>query len=482
MAAVESPNVALLIDFENLVIGVTHATGDSAVAAQGAPAGGPVGGGAGGETGQRGASRRPRIASAPVDVAVLRSLAQDHGAVAVSRAYADWRLSAFNRYQTALYREGVDVIHVKGRRGKNSVDLRLAVDAMELLFERSDIQTFVVVTGDRDFLHLFAKLQSQGRTVVLVSPAGSASNDLAHTCDRFITYETLWRTEAGHPSAEMERQLELFNARLALVVTEPAHAGGMVGSRLKVELRRSLGPTFDEMNLGFARFKDLIASCPGVVNLQQRSGASDFVVTPRVTIEEARRLAWSLGLDGAAESDGLDHFIGRARARLGQWRYEWNPGRRRLILEVLYGTMRQADRFTQDDVIASLRQAPEAFGDATPSATQLSRYLSVCYQSTMFVVEQLDRDLPVRARRLQLRKEYGCVDDFIARYEQSILFKVAELLELDDDLAQAASRARAVLGVDDDTASEAYVRTLLGEIRKVASGEPAMGGGVTERS
>jgi len=415
-------------------------------------------------------------AAAPIDVAVLTSLARDHGALSISRAYADWRLSSFNRYQTALYREGCDVIHVKGRRRKNAVDLRLAVDAMELLYERQDIQTFVVVTGDRDFLHLFAKLQARGRQVVLVAPAASASNDLAHTCDRFVTYETLWRTESGRPSAEMARQLELFKARLALLVSQPAFDDGVVGSALKVALRRSIGPTFDEMNLGFARFKDLIVACPGVVDVTQQPGASDFIVRSLMSAEEAKTLARALGVeDKPLEDEELDRFIGRARERLGQWRYEWDADRRRAILEVLFGRMQQAERFTQDDVIASLRKAPDAFGaDVSPSATQLSRYLSVCYQSTMFVVEQLDRDLPVRARRLKLREEYTSVGEFIARYEQSILYKVSELLPLHDDLEEAATRARAVLGVGDDEDAEDYVRDLLTEVKKASKGkEPA---------
>ena len=83
----------------------------------------------------------------------------------------------------------------------------------------------------------------------------------------------------------------------------------------------------------------------------------------------------------------------------------------------------------------------------------------------MFVVEQHDRDLPVRARRLKLRKEYESVEDFIARYEQSILYKVAELLRIDDDLDQAARRARAVLGVGDD--ADSYIHELLSQIQEV---------------
>lgn len=491
----ESPNVAILIDFENLVIGVSEGAHDyggsvrpgPADSSQGNAIGLPlnetavlINSGPNNSNGEHATSitvRRRRVveapigrstplAAAPIDVRVLTSLARDHGAVAVARAYADWRLSTFNRYQTALYREAMDVVHVRGRRGKNAVDLRLAVDAIELLYERPDIETFVIVTGDRDFMHLFAKLKSHQRRVVMVAPASSASNDLAQACDRFVTYESLWRTQAGRPTAEMARQLERFKARLALVVSRDDSPGGMLGSRLKNALRDAIGPTFDEMSLGFSRFKDLIASCPGVVSVTQKADASDFLVQSKLSPAEAATLASALAVEDAPLRDEeLDRFIGRAREKLGQWRYEWNPGRRRQILTVMFVTMRDAERFTQDDVIAWLKENPDAFGEVVPSTTQLSRYLSVFYQSTMFVVEAVDRDLPVRSRRLKLRQEYEQADDFIARYEQSILYKLVELLDLDSD--SAVDRAQAVLGID-DAGDEEYVQILLEGLQALA--------------
>ena len=158
--------VALLIDFENLVRGTSDQ--DS------------------------------------VDCEILFRLAEEHGRVLVANAYADWRMKDVNKYQAALYRLGVDLVHVFGKFGstgfKNAVDVKMAVDAIGAVAALPHINTFVIVSGDRDFIHVLKALRQHGKIVVGVSPASSTSDDFAALCDRFVRYEALAAAYAPPPT------------------------------------------------------------------------------------------------------------------------------------------------------------------------------------------------------------------------------------------------------------------------------------------
>ena len=149
--------VALLVDFENL-----------ALTAEG--------------------SRRE------VDCGALLTLASGYGPVYGANLYADWRTRTMRGYPEDLYGLGMEFVQVLGRcRGrvlKNAVDIRMAVDAMELVWSVPRIDVYVLATGDRDFVEVVRALQRHGKTVVGVAPLDAASGELAGLCDRFAYYET----------------------------------------------------------------------------------------------------------------------------------------------------------------------------------------------------------------------------------------------------------------------------------------------------
>ena len=153
--------VALLVDFENLVLD-----------ADGAPR--------------------------EVDCGALLALAARYGPVCGANAYADWRQRTMRRYPEEHCGLGLEFVQVLGRhRGavlKNAVDVRMAVDAVDLVHTMPFIDVYVVATGDGDFVHVVQALQRHGRTVVGVARQDCASAALAGLCDRFVYYESIaWR-------------------------------------------------------------------------------------------------------------------------------------------------------------------------------------------------------------------------------------------------------------------------------------------------
>src|SRR5512141_2021816 len=148
------PQIAMFIDFENIALGL-------------------------------------RDTSAPFEVRRVLDRLLEKGRVIVKVAYADW--NRFRSYTEALHQNGIALIEIPRRAttGKNSADIRLVVDAMDLSWSKEHIDTFVIVSGDSDFSPLVAKLKENGKHVIGLGMKASTSLLLANACDEFIYYEDL---------------------------------------------------------------------------------------------------------------------------------------------------------------------------------------------------------------------------------------------------------------------------------------------------
>ncbi len=433
----DASSTAILIDFENLILGLQP------------------------ETPEEGSDDMVL----PLDVSLFFRLAEEEGPVAIAQAYADWRLGLYNRHQVELYKHGVELVHVLGRNFKNAVDVRMAVDAVEMIYERPHIKTYVVVSGDRDFIHVLKVLRKNDKRVIGVAPARSASEDLAGLCDRFVTYRALWRTHHEQDEAsEPGEPWEDLKARIAILLASHAGEEGLVGAQMKPLIRRHLSPTFDEANYGFSKLTNLLRAMPDVVRVDQPVPDGDVRIYPLLDAGEAQQLAQAVGASALVtqSTDPMRRFLTQARERLIHWRYEWSPATRRELLAAIHEVMVAEPPFTQDEIIHAIQHGPIGQREGI-TTTQIARYLSICYQSLMFHIEQNDKDLPVRTRRLTLREEYEALPDFVARYEQSIVYKIGELLP--EDPHEALCCTCRLLGFGDaDEAEEAhltYVRALL---------------------
>ena len=187
------------------------------------------------------------------------------GEVMIRRAYADW--GAYKRYQAQLLEQAVEMVFLPtyGVRDKNRTDTAVCVDAMEILFTRPTIDTFVIVSGDSDFGVLARRLRSYGKRVLGISARSAASKILASVCHEFIFYEGLTGealqgyTEADGASL-IRRALESISA-----------SGGFQPSLLKDRMRK-LDSTFSERNFGFHSFVEFVEDYPNLVELTRFDG------------------------------------------------------------------------------------------------------------------------------------------------------------------------------------------------------------------
>ncbi len=126
----------------------------------------------------------------------------EKGKIVAKKAYADW--SRFGQYTGALHEAAIELIEIprRAQTGKNSADIRLCVDAMDLAYSKDHIDTFVIVSGDSDFSPLVSKLKELGKHVIGLGMQESTSDLLRDNCDEFIYYEDLGQAPTPDPAAE----------------------------------------------------------------------------------------------------------------------------------------------------------------------------------------------------------------------------------------------------------------------------------------
>src|ERR1700741_3023759 len=117
------------------------------------------------------------------------------GSIVVKKAYCDWdRYKEFKAPMHAASFELIEIPHVR-QSGKNSADIRMVVDALDLCYTKSHVDAFVIVSGDSDFSPLVSKLRENNKTVIGVGGKNSSSDLLINNCDEFIYYDDLVRKE-----------------------------------------------------------------------------------------------------------------------------------------------------------------------------------------------------------------------------------------------------------------------------------------------
>jgi uncharacterized protein (TIGR00288 family) len=258
----------------------------------------------------------------------------ERGRVVVRRAYADW--SYFDEDRRMLTRSHVELIEMPQRMGasrKNAADIKMAVDALELAFERDYISTFVICTGDSDFTPLVHKLRELNKRVLGVGVEGSTSAMLPPACDEFLYYDRLEGVDvprapeperqpepAGEESAGDVDQLAVLIAQ-TVAGLERSAGGEVTASTLKRTLLRK-DPTFSEDNYGFRAFGELLRHLAehNVIELSDGPAKGD----PEVSLPEHgdREAAFDLlrsvvsdlaGKNGPVALSGLKNRLRRVR-------------------------------------------------------------------------------------------------------------------------------------------------------------------------
>jgi len=191
---------------------------------------------------------------------------QSRGPSVVKRAYADW--SRFSRYRDEMMNNSIDLIQIYSvRSGKNRADIRMAIDAFEIALTRTQIQTFVIISGDSDFSPLVAKLREYGHYTIGIGPRGSTHDLLVRSCDEFIYLETAL---GEFTDVEDQSSIEIEEARSLLIKAITAHGQRgdvpVLATRLK-QTMLLMDPVFNEVNFGYSQFKTWLEDNPDLVEV-----------------------------------------------------------------------------------------------------------------------------------------------------------------------------------------------------------------------
>ncbi len=197
----------------------------------------------------------------------------DLGRIIVKRAYADWSSGARQRDQ--LLELGIEAVHHfhAAKVAKNSSDISLAIDAVDLLY-RSPVDTFVIVSADSDFVTLVSKLRSAGKTVIGAGRHDVVSSTLVRACDRYIYLGTEPKTAPAD-----SRTIDALVQRA--IYASADDEGKVAGSRLHQTMMR-IDPSFDFRSMGFRTFTQFLEASP-VVKVSRARGSDDISISLKPT-------------------------------------------------------------------------------------------------------------------------------------------------------------------------------------------------------
>ena len=313
------------------------------------------------------------------------------GSIVVKKAYCDWdRYKAFKAPMHEANFELIEIPHVR-QSGKNSADIRMVVDALDLCYTKSHVDTFVIISGDSDFSPLVSKLRENAKKVIGVGVKQSTSDLLVANCDEFIFYDDLVREsrrakrDAGEankpavkrsPEEERGRREEMDKRRNQAVeiavntfealVLERGDSGKIWASVLKEAIKRRK-PDFSESYYGFRTFGNLIEECKarGLLEFGRDEKSGAYVYRSSGSSNGA--------VQGGGETQASDHAGAEAQEG-GKQESRRSRGRGRTAAERF--AERQADRLAQqarggqdaDD------RNPEDDADADDSAPVVEAY------------------------------------------------------------------------------------------------------------
>lgn len=260
-------NLALFCDFENIALGVRDA-------------------------------KHPKF-----DIGLILERLLVKGNVVVKKAYCDWE--RYKEYKPAMHEAAFELIEIPHTRqsGKNSADIRMVVDALDLCYTKDHIDTFVIISGDSDFSPLVSKLRENAKVVIGVGVKNSTSDLLMSNCDEFLYYDDLVTesttqkkrrrapkkktsssTSSSNASKKGASETDTADEGLELVL-DTAEAlimergDGVFGSMVKQTLKRRR-PGFSETAYGFRSFNELLeeAATRGLLRMEADERSGGYVI------------------------------------------------------------------------------------------------------------------------------------------------------------------------------------------------------------
>jgi uncharacterized protein (TIGR00288 family) len=248
----DAPNIAMFCDYENVAIGVREADYES------------------------------------FEMSKVLERLLDKGQIVVKKAYSDW--DNYKEAKRPMHEAGFEMIEVPhvSYSGKNSADIRLVVDALDMVYTKPHLDIFVIVSGDSDFSPMVNKLRENNKTVIGIGVKKSTSDLLVENCDEFIYYDDLVRDEQNKSrnnesnkqkaeSGSKEEAIELVLDQVEALFRE--RDSNLWSSLVKQTLQRKR-PNFSEGYYGYRNFSELLEDAEerGLLELQKDQKSGGYIV------------------------------------------------------------------------------------------------------------------------------------------------------------------------------------------------------------
>jgi uncharacterized LabA/DUF88 family protein len=248
----ENAQVAIFIDYDNIEISVADVLGKNA----------------------------------DVDWSEILETATRIGRIALRRAYADWAI--YPDRQRELLGRGIELVHVSSKRGKNAADIRIVMDALDMIHRGTSVSHIMLVSGDGDFTELVHRLRADGKTVIGMGVSGTSAEYLVNACDEFIYYDKLVApppppkpakpTKTAKSGKEEQAQAQAAPQSLASFdisearqllrkVLQSEEDEWILAAGLKQIMLR-LSPSFNERNYNFKSFKEFLAAQSDIIEVR----------------------------------------------------------------------------------------------------------------------------------------------------------------------------------------------------------------------
>ncbi len=217
----------------------------------------------------------------------------EKGKIVVKKAYADW--GVYKKYKKPLHEAGIELIDIPQRRysGKNSADIKMVVDAMDLCYSKEHVNYFVLASGDSDFAPLVAKLKENDKTVIGVGLRKSTSDLLAASCDEFIFYDDLVKKSTRAPN-RFEKlptsKRKAFETVLDAMEALRREDKQIIWSSMVKQTIKRKQPSFNEATHGYSNFSELVEEGAqlGLFKISKDEKSGSYIMTEIDTTKRTR--------------------------------------------------------------------------------------------------------------------------------------------------------------------------------------------------
>jgi uncharacterized protein (TIGR00288 family) len=218
------------------------------------------------------------------DIHLVLERLLEKGKIIVKKAYCDWE--RYSDYKRPFHEAAIEMIDIPQRyySGKNSADIKMVVDAMDLSYSKEHLDTFALLSGDSDFSPLVSKLKENNKYVIGIGVKNASSNLLIDNCDEFIYYEDVWRDRQKAPKLAgglNKKNTEAFSLMIdAIQALVRENKDVLWGSMIKQTMQRKK-PSFNEGYYGYGSFSELLedAERNNIIKLKKDRRSGTYIVT-----------------------------------------------------------------------------------------------------------------------------------------------------------------------------------------------------------